>query len=326
MAGEERRQAPVVSAKLRVEAAPESSKRVGKFSRDISRLAALAAPRHRPERAFGTVRSTNVNIHRPVAAPVKILKHSNPKKKSPTTAKKTVQLQNQDQSAEKISNKSVIQEQSNQAEKKIVVAVGRKPIVRFQDQDRSAAKSGSIQKEAPRTPRPSTRPILPGTPFFSAKSCHNCRFDKLESASYWLSQIKLAESAGKHFVSAAFFRLAIDCNAEPIRNLKSELRQYLIRHGDLAIETAWKEISSDYGLINKEPDCGSINLSISESEPVISEEISLQKSDEPSSSDFENRVLESVETLRIEECVKEDEIVKPQTDGTRSTAVLVKMR
>lgn len=52
------------------------------------------------------------------------------------------------------------------------------------------------------------------TPYHSAEKCSKCRFDKLETASYWLSQIKLAESVGKHSVSAAFFSLAFDCNAE----------------------------------------------------------------------------------------------------------------
>lgn len=52
------------------------------------------------------------------------------------------------------------------------------------------------------------------TPYHSAEKCSKCRFDKLETASYWLSQIKLAESVGKHSVSAAFFGLALECNAE----------------------------------------------------------------------------------------------------------------
>ncbi|KAL6979306.1 hypothetical protein U1Q18_020971, partial [Sarracenia purpurea var. burkii] len=53
-----------------------------------------------------------------------------------------------------------------------------------------------------------------GTPYQSAARCSKCRFDKLETASYWLSQIKLAETVGKHFVSAAFFRLALESKAE----------------------------------------------------------------------------------------------------------------
>lgn len=52
------------------------------------------------------------------------------------------------------------------------------------------------------------------TPYHSAEKCSKCRFDKLETASHWLSQIKLAESVGKHSVSAAFFGLGLECNAE----------------------------------------------------------------------------------------------------------------
>ena len=52
------------------------------------------------------------------------------------------------------------------------------------------------------------------TPFFSAQNCSICTLDQLESATYWLAQIHLAESAGKHWVAAAFFRLAFECQAQ----------------------------------------------------------------------------------------------------------------
>ncbi|KAL3829168.1 hypothetical protein ACJIZ3_017970 [Penstemon smallii] len=52
------------------------------------------------------------------------------------------------------------------------------------------------------------------TPYKSAERCSKCRFDRLETSAYWLGQIKLAESVGKHFVSASFFQLAFDCKAE----------------------------------------------------------------------------------------------------------------
>lgn len=53
-----------------------------------------------------------------------------------------------------------------------------------------------------------------GTPYQSAERCSKCRFDRLETSAYWLGQIKVAESVGKHFVSAAFFRLALESKAE----------------------------------------------------------------------------------------------------------------
>lgn len=52
------------------------------------------------------------------------------------------------------------------------------------------------------------------TPFFSAQNCSSCTVDQLESATYWLAQIRLAESVGKHWVAAAFFRLAFECQAQ----------------------------------------------------------------------------------------------------------------
>jgi hypothetical protein len=52
------------------------------------------------------------------------------------------------------------------------------------------------------------------TPFFSAQNCSSCTLDQLESATYWLAQIRLAESVGKHWVAAAFFRIAFECQAQ----------------------------------------------------------------------------------------------------------------
>jgi hypothetical protein len=56
--------------------------------------------------------------------------------------------------------------------------------------------------------------VVAETPFFSARNCSSCTLDPLESADYWLSHIRLAESVGKHGVSAAFFRLAFECQAQ----------------------------------------------------------------------------------------------------------------
>lgn len=40
------------------------------------------------------------------------------------------------------------------------------------------------------------------------------KFSILSSESYWLSQIKLSEAAGKHSVSLGFFKLALDAGCE----------------------------------------------------------------------------------------------------------------
>lgn len=96
------------------------------------------------------------------------------------------------------------------------------------------------------------KPNVVGTPYHSAERCSKCRFDKLETSSYWLGQIRLAESVGKHFVSAAFFRLAAECKAEPFRNTKVELKKYLGRHEYLCGEKEWKDLCISYGLMKEE--------------------------------------------------------------------------
>lgn len=121
---------------------------------------------------------------------------------------------------------------------------------------------GSLTKNSParevdgvKTPvRPPfcTKPVrIPGTPYLSAEKCSSCRFDRLETASYWLGQIKTAEFVGKHFVSATFFRLANDCKAEPAQNLQTELKKYLARHQHLSTNTEWKDVSRVYGIIKE---------------------------------------------------------------------------
>ncbi|KAF3966460.1 hypothetical protein CMV_009446 [Castanea mollissima] len=71
-----------------------------------------------------------------------------------------------------------------------------------------------VLPKTPVAPRSLTRAKSPGTPYHSAENCSKCRFNRLETSSYWLSQIKLAESVGKHFVSVAFFRLTVESKAE----------------------------------------------------------------------------------------------------------------
>ncbi|KAL9678203.1 hypothetical protein QQ045_016042 [Rhodiola kirilowii] len=84
--------------------------------------------------------------------------------------------------------------------------------------------------------------------YHTAQNCRRCRNDKLESSSYWIAQIKLAESVGKHFASIMFFQLAHKCNAEPARSLKIELKRYMSQHGHLARQKEWIEASRNHGL------------------------------------------------------------------------------
>ncbi|CAK8563148.1 unnamed protein product [Lathyrus sativus] len=56
------------------------------------------------------------------------------------------------------------------------------------------------------------------------------KFSLLSSASYWLNQIKLSESAAKHNISLGFFKLALEAGCEPFQKLQDELKSYLRRH------------------------------------------------------------------------------------------------
>ncbi|KAH7331205.1 hypothetical protein KP509_20G020000 [Ceratopteris richardii] len=49
----------------------------------------------------------------------------------------------------------------------------------------------------------------------------------LKSADYWIEQVKLAEEMELYGVSIGFFRLAIECGAEPIESLKEELIAFI---------------------------------------------------------------------------------------------------
>lgn len=47
-----------------------------------------------------------------------------------------------------------------------------------------------------------------------SKSSSRCKFNVLSSVSYWLTQIKLSETACKHSVSLGFFKLALESGCE----------------------------------------------------------------------------------------------------------------
>ncbi|KAI4326652.1 hypothetical protein MLD38_031942 [Melastoma candidum] len=52
----------------------------------------------------------------------------------------------------------------------------------------------------------------------------------LSSTTYWLSQIKISESAAKHPVSLGFFKLAVEAGCKPAEKMQEELRSYVKRH------------------------------------------------------------------------------------------------
>ncbi|RWV79003.1 hypothetical protein GW17_00059932 [Ensete ventricosum] len=137
----------------------------------------------RPKRAFGVARSTNVPVEKPrlAAKPRKVLAAAPPPPPQPPTGARKIRP-------------VCVQEPKTAA----VTKTSRK----------------DEHQEAVGTPMSSTKPAVAGTPYLSALNCSKCKLDKLDSSTYWLAQIRLAEATGKHFVSAAFFRLALECHAQ----------------------------------------------------------------------------------------------------------------
>ncbi|KAG6526657.1 hypothetical protein ZIOFF_016658 [Zingiber officinale] len=178
-----------------------------------------AQPRIKSKRAFGVPRCTNV----PVEKPVLISKT----RKVPAAAKKP---SNPDPAS---------------------VVGKKKPQITLQESKKAVAEGGEDDEpeETVRTPTLSIKPAAAsGTPYLSAQNCSKCRLDKLESSTYWLGQIRLAESTGKHFVAAAFFSLALECHAQPFYKLRNELRHYVKRHRVSSVESIWTNLSLAYGL------------------------------------------------------------------------------
>ncbi|PNX96910.1 hypothetical protein L195_g020127 [Trifolium pratense] len=82
-------------------------------------------------------------------------------------------------------------------------------------------RSGSGQGSQTRIPTPVSEIF---------RSSARMKFSLLSSASYWLNQIKLSESAAKHNISLGFFKLALEAGCEPFQKLQDELKSYLRRH------------------------------------------------------------------------------------------------
>jgi hypothetical protein len=151
----------------------------------------------RQKRAFGTAWNTNVNIpKKPVSNNI-------------TTKPKTA-----------ISQKQPIQAtQSTQKESpQNLNPIKTKKSDTFPKQFAAKTTLKENDSEEPKTPVTTShvkgKSNVQATPFYSAVNCSKCRFDRLETSSYWVGQIKLAESVGKHFVAYGFFKLAFKSQAE----------------------------------------------------------------------------------------------------------------
>ncbi|KAK3035660.1 hypothetical protein RJ639_032532, partial [Escallonia herrerae] len=82
-----------------------------------------------------------------------------------------------------------------------------------------------------------------------SRSFNRRKFSVLSSASYWLSQIKLSETAAKHSISLGFFKLALEAGCEPLQRVKDELKSYSRRHNLVELGEPVKELFESYNII-----------------------------------------------------------------------------
>ncbi|XP_022852667.1 uncharacterized protein LOC111374248 [Olea europaea var. sylvestris] len=84
-----------------------------------------------------------------------------------------------------------------------------------------------------------------------SKSSSRKKFSVLSSASYWLSQIKLSESAAKHSISLGFFKLALEAGCEPVQRMREELKSYVHCHNLCELGEPLKELFDSYEISEK---------------------------------------------------------------------------
>ncbi|KAF5195522.1 microtubule-associated futsch-like protein [Thalictrum thalictroides] len=88
-----------------------------------------------------------------------------------------------------------------------------------------------------------------GTPASDvSRSVTQKKFNLLSSASYWLSQIKLSESAAKHSISLGFFKLALESGCEPLQRMRDELKSYAGRHNLVELGESVMELLKSYNI------------------------------------------------------------------------------
>ncbi|TMW86788.1 hypothetical protein EJD97_020885 [Solanum chilense] len=82
-----------------------------------------------------------------------------------------------------------------------------------------------------------------------SKSSNRKKYDLISSASYWLSQIKLSESAAKHSISLGLFKLALEAGSEPLQRLRDELKSYVQRYALVELEEPVKQLFDSYNIL-----------------------------------------------------------------------------
>lgn len=116
---------------------------------------------------------------------------------------------------------------------------------------KSQAKATASSKDVLLTTPGSSKSVIPTTPLDDSNHGQRRRSNTLMTSTYWLSQIKLSESAGKHAISLGFFRLALESNAEPFQRLFDELKVYAKKHHVLEYGEVAKDVLLSYGILEE---------------------------------------------------------------------------
>lgn len=159
-----------------------------------------------------------------------------------------------------------------------------------------ASVTPSSKQASSITPISESRPKRPanpqprsGTPFPDAwKSASGRKISDLLKPSYWLSQIKLSESAAKHSISLGFFKLALEAGCEPLSKMRDELRSYTSRHDLGELGESVKQLFEAY------------NISENSEQLQVSETCSQVPKEEGTQSSFEEDVHSSSSTVEAE--------------------------
>ncbi|XP_059303921.1 uncharacterized protein LOC132055915 [Lycium ferocissimum] len=154
-----------------------------------------------------------------------------------------------------------------------------------------------------------------------AKSSNGKESNRLFSSIYWLSQIKLSESAAKHSISLGFFKLALEAGCEPLQRLRDELKSYVQRHNLVDLGEPVKQLFESYN-ISQEFE----QLQVSETCSHVPEDGTPSSDDEVHTSSSvagteksEPEVLnkEAVETCQVAEPTKETSSKKENASKNR---------
>ncbi|KAF5459767.1 hypothetical protein F2P56_019687 [Juglans regia] len=151
------------------------------------------------------------------------------------------------------------------------------------------------------------------------------KFSVLSSASYWISQIKLSESAAKHSISLGFFKLALEAGCEPLQRMRDELKLYAQRYNNLSeYGEPLKELFERYNISESTE-----QLQVSETYSQVPEEGTRSSDDDvhSSSSTAGNRRLkprslntDATQASEVSKSAKQDTIQKKsRTIGTRGS-------